>query len=55
MTEAHFEEEPVTTGVAEVDAVLSAVADLDPADVASHPAVFEQAHEQLRRALDGSA
>ncbi|GAA1479557.1 hypothetical protein GCM10009623_40030 [Nocardioides aestuarii] len=55
MTEAHFEDEPVTTGVAEVDQVLSAVADLDPADVASHPAVFEQAHEQLRRALDGSA
>ncbi len=54
MTEAHFEHEPVQTGVAEVDEVLSAVAGLDPADVSSHPGVFEQAHEQLRRALDGS-
>ena len=53
MTEAHFEDEPVTTGVAEVDQVLSAVAALDPADVASHPAVFEQAHEQLRVSWSG--
>lgn len=64
MTDAHFEAEPdgvpgagepTRTGVAEVDEVLRAVAELDPSDVASHPAVFERAHEQLRRALDGPA
>lgn len=44
--------EPVRTGVAEVDAVLESVAGLGSTDVAEHPAVFESAHERLRRALD---
>ncbi len=43
------------TGVPEVDAVLESVAGVDQTDVAEHPAVFEKAHEQLRRALDGPA
>lgn len=47
--------EPVRTGVAEVDGVLDSVAGLDEIDVAHHPAVYEGAHEQLRRALDGPA
>jgi hypothetical protein len=58
MSEAHPEAtdiEPVNTGVAEVDAVLASLEELDAADVAEHPAVFEAAHEQLRSALDGPA
>ena len=58
MTEAQSyapEPEPVRTGVPEVDGVLESVGDLDDTDVAAHPAVFESAHEQLRRALDGPA
>lgn len=58
MTEAPSytpEPEPVRTGVADVDAVLDSVAGLDESDVAEHPAVFEDAHERLRRALDGHA
>lgn len=47
--------EPVRTGVDDVDAVLEAVEALDGQDLAEHPAVFERAHEQLRRALDGPA
>ena len=31
----------------------TSLAGLDETDVAEHPAVFEGAHEQLRRALDG--
>ena len=46
--------EPVRTGVAEVDAVLESVEALDDVPVAEHPPVFESAHEQLRRALDGA-
>lgn len=41
-----------TTGVAEVDAVLASLDGLDDTPVADHVAVFEQAHERLRRALD---
>jgi hypothetical protein len=44
--------EPVRTGIEEVDAVLEAVEALEGAPVDDHVAVFEQAHEQLRRALD---
>ena len=60
MTEAQSiapetESEPVRTGVPEVDAVLESLAGLDETEVAEHPAVFEVAHEQLRRALDGPA
>ena len=47
------EPDPARTGVPEVDAVLEAVEALEGTDVAGHPQVFEQAHEQLRRALDG--
>ena len=46
--------EPVRTGVAEVDAVLDTVEALDDRPVEEHPAVFEAAHEQLRRALDAT-
>lgn len=57
MTEAEFAPEPapVRTGMAEVDAVLDCVAGLDDTEVAEHPAVFEDAHAQLRRALDAPA
>ncbi|KRF32468.1 hypothetical protein ASG94_18645 [Nocardioides sp. Soil805] len=41
-----------TTGVAEVDAVLASLDGLADLPVAEHVAVFEQAHERLRRALD---
>ncbi|HYH34370.1 MAG TPA: hypothetical protein VD814_04380 [Nocardioides sp.] len=47
--------EPTRTGVAEVDAVLDSIAALDESPVAEHPAVFEAAHERLRRALDTTA
>ncbi len=45
--------EPVRTGVEDVDAVLESVEDLESRPVEEHVAVFEHAHEQLRRALDG--
>jgi len=45
--------EPVRTGVEEVDSVLESVDDLDGTPVDEHVAVFEGAHDQLRRALDG--
>lgn len=44
--------EAPSTGVAAVDAVLASVQGLDERPVAEHVAVFEQAHDQLRRALD---
>ena len=40
------------TGVASVDRVVDAVAALQDRPVDEHVAVFEGAHEQLRRALD---
>jgi hypothetical protein len=40
------------TGVAAVDEVLERVAALADRPVSEHVAVFEGAHEQLRRALD---
>jgi hypothetical protein len=40
------------TGVASVDSVVEAVAGLQDRPVDEHVAVFEGAHEQLRRALD---
>jgi len=58
MTEAPLhtpEPDPVRTGVADVDAVLDSLDGLDATEVAEHPAVFESAHEQLRRALDSPA
>ena len=44
--------EPGATGVTAVDDVLAAVEALDGRPVEDHVAVFEQAHERLRRALD---
>ncbi len=41
-----------TTGVAAVDQVLADVAAVSGTPVAGHVAVFERAHDQLRRALD---
>ncbi|RYC07100.1 hypothetical protein [Nocardioides zhouii] len=41
-----------STGVAAVDRVLVDVAAAAGTPVAGHVAVFERAHEQLRRALD---
>jgi hypothetical protein len=46
------DEEPVRTGVDRVDAVVVDVEGLDERPVEEHVAVFERAHEQLRRALD---
>ena len=40
------------TGVAAVDQVLDDVAGAEHLPVKEHVAVFERAHEQLRRALD---
>jgi hypothetical protein len=41
-----------TTGLASVDTVVESVAALEDRPVEEHVAVFEAAHEQLRRALD---
>ena len=41
-----------TTGLTRVDTVLESVAALEDRPVEEHVAVFEEAHEQLRRALD---
>lgn len=45
--------EPVRTGVEEVDDVLESLDRLEERPVEEHVAVFEQAHERLRGALDG--
>ena len=42
------------TGNAAVDAVVGSLAALDGLPVAEHVAVFEQAHESLRRTLAGA-
>jgi hypothetical protein len=53
-------EEPATdaqvegTGLADVDGVLASLSALDELPVADHVAVFEQAHESLRRTLAGA-
>lgn len=44
--------DPVRTGVPAVDAVLESLDGLDDRPIEEHVAVFERAHEQLRRALD---
>ena len=46
------EGDPVRTGVADVDAVLEAVEELEGRPLEEHVAVFEDAHGRLRRALD---
>ena len=43
-----------TTGNEQVDAVLSSVDSTSEKPVDEHVAVFERAHEDLRRALDDS-
>jgi len=48
-------ERPERTGVPAVDAVLDAVEAAAGLPVDEQVAVFEQAHEQLRRVLDGRA
>jgi hypothetical protein len=42
----------MTTGMTTVDSVVEAVTALEDRPVEEHVAVFEQAHELLRRALD---
>jgi hypothetical protein len=42
------------TGNADVDAVVGSLSALDDLPVAEHVAVFEQAHELLRRTLAGA-
>ncbi|MDN4161853.1 hypothetical protein [Nocardioides abyssi] len=44
---------PVRTGVARVDEVLAAVEELEERPIEEHVGVFETAHGELRRALDG--
>lgn len=44
--------ESVRTGHDGVDGVLGSLDGLDDAAVATHVAVFERAHEQMRGALD---
>ena len=48
------EQSSVRTGSEAVDAVLDQIAELGGRPVVEHVAVFEQAHEQLRRALDAA-
>lgn len=47
-----MDQQPETTGVESVDQVLADVAAVADAPVSDHVAVFERAHDQLRRALD---
>ena len=42
----------MATGLASVDSVVESVTTLEDRPVDEHVAVFEAAHEQLRRALD---
>ena len=44
----------VRTGNVTVDAVLGSLEGLEDRPVSEHVEVFEHAHEQLRRALDGA-
>lgn len=44
--------EPITTGHPAVDEVLRSLDGLESAPVDDHVAVFESAHEQLRRTLN---
>lgn len=48
-------DEQVRTGIPAVDEVIAAVESLEGKPVEEHVAVFESAHEQLRRALDAPA
>ena len=42
------------TGVPAVDEVLASLTGLESRPVSEHVTVFERAHQQLRRVLDGS-
>lgn len=46
--------EQVRTGEDRVDAVIASVEELAERPVEEHVEVFEQAHDELRRALDGT-
>jgi hypothetical protein len=46
------DEERVRTGEERVDSVLAAIEQLRDRPVEEHVAAFEQAHDELRRALD---
>jgi len=56
VTGAEFEDtgNAAGTGNADVDAVVGSLVALDRLPVADHVAVFEQAHESLRRTLAGA-
>lgn len=59
MTQDHFADaadapERVRTGADRVDAVIASIEALADRSVDEHVAVFEQAHDELRRALDGT-
>jgi len=45
-------QEPVRTGVPDVDAVITAVEQLEDRPIEEHVGAFETAHDRLRRALD---
>lgn len=45
-------DEPTRTGVERVDAVVDAVSGLAERPVDEHVAVYEEAHDELRRTLD---
>ena len=47
-------DEARVTGNPDVDAVVATLAGLDDLPVAEHVAVFEQAHDSLRRTLTGA-
>ena len=53
-TDPEVELEVEATGNADVDAVVGSLTALDDLPVAEHVAVFEQAHESLRRTLAGA-
>lgn len=46
--------ERVRTGNDRVDSVIAAIEGLEVVPVEEHVAAFEQAHDELRRALDGT-
>ena len=52
MTEDEPAGGPRTTGVPEVDRVITDVLRIDGQPLADHVAAFEQAHDRLRRVLD---
>lgn len=53
-TEVEVGVEVEGTGHTDVDAVIGSLGGLDDLPVADHVAVFEQAHESLRRTLVGA-